>query len=612
MTETTNLDLFACAPILGVVGTLEYKDREAFWWKHFPGGDSVRVLTAPRGRHTARERAAAWYNIISRGELWGLAWLVVKTRMKGWEDVRNFDAEFFESSEKANGNKSFALKLAAGKVLAGTDARRGCEEFIRNYEKIKAVFPVREMLLYAIVHARSCAHFKWVVSFLGKDLRKCWQADGLGLTPYFYLSFRGYDEASAFCDVLESQGGRMDRKCAYGFSWKDYVAFVRELSEKSTQRPSLDESKAKVDLRPVPELAEIPQLLKNDPESGIVCLAAQRYRPPSPQDPFGPAELLLDKALTDRSLPRETRSLLFRTFVLGRFPIDCMVQGMKRVPQGLLDLPSARRWYCENQKPGWEYVRCSDAGLFLKGVGRNPKPAEAALDEAMRKDNVSQFALNMTLTGRKPTARVLVALLNEQSCRILFHLIRTDKAFAKQFDEKALLFYACAHWPTKVVRSVLAEAEKANPGICRDCVDRQGRNLLWYLTYRPNYCYVSFRDELEPILKTFGCTPDQETAWGLSFRDIREGGRDLPYEVRTIGGQGIAPYGLVIASGGYDVGSCGYISHEMVDDVRSASSMTFEDTRFELRWSDELYWKPNNLVRYARVGWFDFAVSLRA
>ncbi len=43
-----------------------------------------------------------------------------------------------------------------------------------------------------------------------------------------------------------------------------------------------------------------------------------------------------------------------------------------------------------------------------------------------------------------------------------------------------------------------------------------GRNLLWYTLYSDNDCNTNLTD----ALVGYGCDPDAETAWNLSWRDM--------------------------------------------------------------------------------------------
>ena len=82
-----------------------------------------------------------------------------------------------------------------------------------------------------------------------------------------------------------------------------------------------------------------------------------------------------------------------------------------------------------------------------------------------------------------------------------------------------MLFYICANWPSQSTTAWLEKAEAKQPGIIKSCVDALGRNLLWYTQYNRRHGKA-----IDTLLK-HGCDPDAETAWGLSWRDMRDSAR---------------------------------------------------------------------------------------
>ena len=88
------------------------------------------------------------------------------------------------------------------------------------------------------------------------------------------------------------------------------------------------------------------------------------------------------------------------------------------------------------------------------------------------------------------------------------------------FDERRMLFYVCANWKSDDAAAWLEKAEAKEPGIIKSCVDPLGRNLLWYTLYSENYNWLH-ENLVNPLVK-YGCDPDAETVWGLSWRDMRE------------------------------------------------------------------------------------------
>ena len=64
---------------------------------------------------------------------------------------------------------------------------------------------------------------------------------------------------------------------------------------------------------------------------------------------------------------------------------------------------------------------------------------------------------------------------------------------------------------------LVERAEKLQPGIAATCVDALGRNLLWYSLYSGN----GHDRHLTDALVGYGCDPDAETVWNLSWRDMK-------------------------------------------------------------------------------------------
>ena len=243
----------------------------------------------------------------------------------------------------------------------------------------------------------------------------------------------------------------------------------------------------------------------------------------APPETFGPSERHVSDTICDRGLPKTTRAQLLR-----RVGNDGKLNSLpspkaQDVPLGFLDTMAGRKWYCAHGGAGCEGVRCSDPGFFMN-VARKDDSDEVDLEKAkidpkVRKavdaDSPGQLMMSLSVLGRHVDARLLAIILALRKTKILEWLLENDKKTKEYLDERRMLFYVCAHWPYQDAADWLEKAEAKQPGIIKSCVDALGRNLLWYTQYNRRHGRV------EEMLLNHGCDPDAETAWGLSWRDMK-------------------------------------------------------------------------------------------
>ena len=238
---------------------------------------------------------------------------------------------------------------------------------------------------------------------------------------------------------------------------------------------------------------------------------------------FGPRERSVSDTICNRSCPKAKRAKLLRQ--VGN---DCEFNSLpyaktQDVPLGFLDTLAGRKWYCAHGGAGCEVVRCSDPGFFLN-VARKDDSDEVDLEKAkiapgIRKainaDSPAQLMMSLSVSGRHMDARLLAIVLALHKTKIVKWLLENDMKTKEYLDERRMLFYVCAHWPYQAAVDWLEKAEARQPGIIKSCVDALGRNLLWYTQYNRRH------GRAEETLLNHGCDPDAETAWGLSWRDMR-------------------------------------------------------------------------------------------
>ena len=333
------------------------------------------------------------------------------------------------------------------------------------------------------------------------------------------------DERPEFAD-------KCDWSKVVGTNWR--YLYINHPQFAISRRKWLDETRSKgsgaevaltkrENTEPAPRLEEIRRLLSEDPEKAFEAIWRMGCQPESAENPFGPRERLVADAICDRSLAKTTRARLLR-----RVGNDCELNGLpfakaSDVPLGFLDTTAGRKWYCAHGGAGCEVVRCSDLSFF-KNMVRKEDSDEVDVDKAkivpkvrraINADSPAQLMMQLSVLGRQVDARLLAIILTLRKTKILEWLLENDKKTKECLDDRRMLFYVCAHWPYQDATDWLEKAEAKQPGIIKSCVDALGRNLLWYTQYNRRH------GRAEETLLNHGCDPDAETAWGLSWRDMK-------------------------------------------------------------------------------------------
>ena len=505
------------------------------------------ILTAPEGQFTPREKAFAWLHyVLDCGVMRHLcAW--VESKAPGFEDYQNLHSDcFYSFSHSESARNSQSGRSAARKRLEPYLRGAAHEEvfyFREKAAKDDETFPARQMFLYACAHCRSLGRFRHVLRILKEKLGSFDIVDSLGYSPFFYTVFRrdsifqpqvGSDPGSGapkvrmedFLGALEDAGARPDRPCRYGFSWRDLEAVAAEYrrgrEESSGSRGSDSPFQTIIfpDSHAPTHAADIPGLLASSPEKGIAAILRMDFEPESLEVPIGPRERILADAICDTHLPAATRARLLLVADSKPFRYVPLGGASCEVPLGLLDSREGRKWYCAKRKSGWEDVLCSDNTFFLnerfdEWQWRSFKIAPN-VRKAIDSDSPAQMMMHLSVVGKNVDRRVLYIILNLRKTKILEWLLENDEKTKEFLDERRMLFYVCANWNVEDASPWLEKAEAKQPGIIKSCVDALGRNLLWYTLYSDNW-----RDKnLTDALVKYGCDPDAETAWNLSWRDM--------------------------------------------------------------------------------------------
>jgi hypothetical protein len=242
----------------------------------------------------------------------------------------------------------------------------------------------------------------------------------------------------------------------------------------------------------------------------------------------------LTRAICDRNIPRLLRAGMLRE--INRYgasafgsldnPIGINTTHFSRaeIPLAFQDSREGRRWYCEQRKPGYEDVRCSGLLLFEKSLNtyqewqleQGKVKVDSRVKDAVVNDSPAKLRIVLDLEGKSLGVRLFNIILLHRKPNMLWFLMENDKLAKEFLSRRRILFYACANLEAADALGLVEKAEKLQPGIAAACIDVFGRNLLWYTLYSDNW-----RDKnLADALVRYGCDPDAETAWNLSWRDM--------------------------------------------------------------------------------------------
>ena len=273
----------------------------------------------------------------------------------------------------------------------------------------------------------------------------------------------------------------------------------------------------------------IPALLASSPARGLFELERLHAAP----EMAGRIGRIVTDALRDARVAPETRARLLWRYNHVAYYRECALSGVKgTLPFALLDSEAGRRDYCARKRPGYETVRCSSR-VFFKRIqtissfdwknGR-VKTAEV-LKKAIDDDSPAEFMLALGVVGKKLDARILTWLLGFGKTKILNWLMENDETAKEWLDPCRILFYKCANFWDKSISESVGQIARTNPGIIASCADALGRNLLWYTLYNhllPNGgVRKSPLSQVEELLIRHGADPDAETAWGVSWRQMK-------------------------------------------------------------------------------------------
>ena len=133
------------------------------------------------------------------------------------------------------------------------------------------------------------------------------------------------------------------------------------------------------------------------------------------------------------------------------------------------------------------------------------------ITNAIKKDDVASFMINMQLQGKRVCDTLLKILAIEGKTRILTELM--SKYPTKCKDMVFLLIGG--HFSPKTFE-IMKTLEEINPGTIYRTLDKLGQNLLWYA-----FAQTNDFGELEQFLISCGCDPENKMH-NLSYRRFKE------------------------------------------------------------------------------------------
>jgi hypothetical protein len=243
----------------------------------------------------------------------------------------------------------------------------------------------------------------------------------------------------------------------------------------------------------------------------------------------------LTRAICDRDIPRPLRAGMLRE--LNRYGasafanldnpigINTTLFSRAEIPLAFQDSHEGRRWYCEKRKPGYEDVRCSGLLFFEKSLNtyrewqleQGKVKVDPRVKDAIEGDSPAKLRILLDLEGKSLGVRLFNIILLHRKPNMLWFLMENDKLVKEFLDRRRILFYACANLGAADALGLVEKAENLQPGIAAACIDVFGRNLLWYTLYSGN----DHDKNLTDALAEYGCDPDAETVWRLSWRDMK-------------------------------------------------------------------------------------------
>ena len=150
--------------------------------------------------------------------------------------------------------------------------------------------------------------------------------------------------------------------------------------------------------------------------------------------------------------------------------------------------------------------------------------ASAAMEIGVADDSFAVFELNRELEARKIGDPMLEHLIRNDAVRCFTGLLsrHPDRVFKLRSPQEWLIT-VCRYARDKLAVAAVDELERQFPGVVGQTRDPWGNTPLWNTLANAHHV-----ETLQTELLRFGCDPDAENAWGLSYRLVRENAPDGP------------------------------------------------------------------------------------
>ena len=150
--------------------------------------------------------------------------------------------------------------------------------------------------------------------------------------------------------------------------------------------------------------------------------------------------------------------------------------------------------------------------------------ASAAMEIGVADDSFAVFELNRELEARKIGDPMLEHLIRNDAVRCFTGLLsrHPDRVFKLRSPQEWLIT-VCRYAREKLAVAAVDELERQCPGVAAAARDPWGNTPLWNTLANAHHV-----ETLQTELLRFGCDPDAENAWGLSYRLVRENAPDGP------------------------------------------------------------------------------------
>ena len=224
-------------------------------------------------------------------------------------------------------------------------------------------------------------------------------------------------------------------------------------------------------------------------------------------------EALIDRIVTDPRIAAETRAL----FCHAAFKTEV---SPVRHGREFIDLP--RFWYCNRSA----CARIADTKNCVQhkairniSVPRNGRfHWSATMAEGVSRDSFAVFELNREIEDRKITGAMLEQLIRSDAVRCFTGLLshHPEEVFELRSPEEWLLT-VCRCAKEEFAVAAADELERLFPGVAARTRDPWGNTPLWNTFVNPNPT-----GKLQTALLRFGCDPDAENEWGLSYRLVKD------------------------------------------------------------------------------------------